>query len=454
MTATPASGWAFSAWGGDASGSTSPVTITMDSNKVVTATFTEIPPEEYVLTTSAQGNGHVDRDPNQATYTSGTPVEITPVADAGWTFDHWTGDLTGNENPATIAMNGDKSVTAVFTQNEYTLTVNTAGTGSGSVAKSPDQAKYHYGDEVQLTANPSDGSIFTEWTGALTGSTNPATITITGDTTISATFTPEVATKLVFTVKPAAVAPYTYTTVFTVQRQSDSGTPMTTGSIIVSLSDATNNGYFYANSGDFNSINTVTIPDGSSSANFYWAYWNNHNLPASIIITASYTGLTSATTTVKVANPTTVTQSPSANGGGAWDNENNAYADDSNRASSDGNNEQCTYSGYGFTISSGATISQVRVRLDAYGSGGSSSRDDLKLELSADGGSTWLATTYTYDLPSSDANNLYVDVTAWTTWTTDGINGNMIWARVTHVANGGADNVYLDWIPIEVSYIA
>ena len=40
VTATPASGWSFDQWGGNASGTNTSVTITMDSNKNITAYFT------------------------------------------------------------------------------------------------------------------------------------------------------------------------------------------------------------------------------------------------------------------------------------------------------------------------------------------------------------------------------------------------------------------------------
>jgi uncharacterized repeat protein (TIGR02543 family) len=39
LTATPASGWIFSGWSGDASGSTNPLQVTMDGNKTITANF-------------------------------------------------------------------------------------------------------------------------------------------------------------------------------------------------------------------------------------------------------------------------------------------------------------------------------------------------------------------------------------------------------------------------------
>ena len=41
MTATPDLGYLFTAWTGDASGSDNPLTITMDGNKAIGATFTK-----------------------------------------------------------------------------------------------------------------------------------------------------------------------------------------------------------------------------------------------------------------------------------------------------------------------------------------------------------------------------------------------------------------------------
>ena len=44
LTASPASGYRFDHWGGDASGNVTAVTITMNSNKNVTAVFAKITP--------------------------------------------------------------------------------------------------------------------------------------------------------------------------------------------------------------------------------------------------------------------------------------------------------------------------------------------------------------------------------------------------------------------------
>ena len=57
------------------------------------------------------------------------------------------------------------------------------------MAKSPEKATYHYGDVVELTANPNTGWQFAGWSGALSGSENPKTITIDGNKTVTASFT-------------------------------------------------------------------------------------------------------------------------------------------------------------------------------------------------------------------------------------------------------------------------
>ena len=70
----------------------------------------------------------------------------------------------------------------------YNLTVNVAG--SGSVSKLPNKSQYNSGDVVQLTANADAGWTFAGWSGDLTGSTNPRSVTMNGNKTVTATFTP------------------------------------------------------------------------------------------------------------------------------------------------------------------------------------------------------------------------------------------------------------------------
>jgi len=182
LTANPTVGWSFDHWSGDLVGSVNPTTILMDGNKAVTATFIQV---QYTLTVMTVGSGSVSLN-NTEPYHYGDVVQLTATPSAGWSFTGWSGDLTGSQNPTTIMIDGHKSVTATFTQNEYTLT--TANVGSGSVIKTPDQATYHYGDLVQLTAVPALGWSFAGWSGDLSGSTNPETIIITSNMSITAHF--------------------------------------------------------------------------------------------------------------------------------------------------------------------------------------------------------------------------------------------------------------------------
>ncbi len=116
LTALPAVNWTFNGWSGDLTGSQNPANITMNANKTVTATFGQPPPpgQGFTLTVIVVGNGNVTVNPFNATYASGTTVTLTAVAAVNWTFDIWSGDLTGRQNPANITMNGNKTVTATF----------------------------------------------------------------------------------------------------------------------------------------------------------------------------------------------------------------------------------------------------------------------------------------------------------------------------------------------------
>jgi uncharacterized repeat protein (TIGR02543 family) len=57
------------------------------------------------------------------TYNSGTSATIQAIPAAGYTFNSWSGDATGNINPKTITMNGNKNVTATFALTNPTIAV-------------------------------------------------------------------------------------------------------------------------------------------------------------------------------------------------------------------------------------------------------------------------------------------------------------------------------------------
>jgi lysyl endopeptidase len=135
LTAVPASGWQFDGWSGDLTGTTNPTTITMNSNKTVTATFSEVTVTQYTLTVNTVGQGTVTLNPPGGTYNEGTVVTLTATPSSGWQFDNWSGDLSGTQNPITITMNDDKTVTANFSEVGATATVGyTTAFGSTSTS--------------------------------------------------------------------------------------------------------------------------------------------------------------------------------------------------------------------------------------------------------------------------------------------------------------------------------
>ncbi|MGJ8696374.1 MAG: polysaccharide lyase family 7 protein [Verrucomicrobiaceae bacterium] len=69
---------------------------------------------QYTLSTNTVGQGTVNLDQAGGTYLENTAVELTATPNAGWQFDGWSGDLTGTQNPDTITMDANKSVTATF----------------------------------------------------------------------------------------------------------------------------------------------------------------------------------------------------------------------------------------------------------------------------------------------------------------------------------------------------
>ena len=71
---------------------------------------------------------------------------------------------------------------------QYTLT--TSVNGSGSVTRNPQNTTYAGGTSVTLTAVPATGADFAGWTGAASGTTNPITIKILNNTTVTANFVP------------------------------------------------------------------------------------------------------------------------------------------------------------------------------------------------------------------------------------------------------------------------
>ncbi len=147
------------------------------------------PPIYSVTVSSSPSNGgSVSRNPDRELYTYGEQVTLTASPASGYDFSYWDGDASGSQNPKTITVTGDMSVTAYFIQGGYTLTTSVSPSGSGSVSKNPDKATYNSNDVVTLTASRGSGYTFSYWSGDLGGNQNPKNITMTGNSSVTANF--------------------------------------------------------------------------------------------------------------------------------------------------------------------------------------------------------------------------------------------------------------------------
>jgi endoglucanase len=111
---------------------------------------------------------------------------VVPSANNGFAlFNRSTGAVTDQgAMEAVLRGAGVGNPNIIFT---LTTTVN----GSGSVSRNPTGTSFPGGTNVTLTATPAAGSEFAGWTGAASGSTNPITIKILSNTTVTANFVPQ-----------------------------------------------------------------------------------------------------------------------------------------------------------------------------------------------------------------------------------------------------------------------
>jgi len=128
--------------------------------------------------------------PNTTNRSWDAVVNLTAVNSVpNWTFDHWSGDLSGSANPTNITMDGNKNVTANFVRYYLNVTNSTGGT-----VTAPGVGTFGYGEaeNVTLVATNYTGYHFANWTGGVStiGDVNASStfINMTGNYSICATF--------------------------------------------------------------------------------------------------------------------------------------------------------------------------------------------------------------------------------------------------------------------------
>lgn len=233
VTASAASGWSFSNWSGDASGSSSSATVYMDGNKSVTAVFvqdgTNPPPaggdEIHNFTDSGLSSSFYNISGNLSTskgtvnyqgmtltqclkiesstsITFNSPQEgdLTLVFNEGWSGGFMVDGVSQNVTNGILTLTlsaGSHTLSKDNVANLYYMslsyggggttqyTVSTSSNGSGSVSGG---GTYDAGTSISLSATPGSGYQFDGWSGDASGTANPLSLTVNANMSITANF--------------------------------------------------------------------------------------------------------------------------------------------------------------------------------------------------------------------------------------------------------------------------
>jgi lysophospholipase L1-like esterase len=109
----------FDNWSGDFYGTDSTAVININSDKNLVANFSK---KRFEINISVDGKGSVSRKLIKSgvnnDFSHGSIVEILALADDGWTFVEWKGDVSNNiTNPQHLTVTQTKNITAVFQEN-------------------------------------------------------------------------------------------------------------------------------------------------------------------------------------------------------------------------------------------------------------------------------------------------------------------------------------------------
>ena len=172
LTVIPNYGYHFAQWSDGLKDN--PRTIVLTKDTTFTAEFAK---NTYTIsTTSANPEWGTTAGDTAALYLD--EIEISAIPNYGYHFVRW--DDNNGSNPRTVSVTEDKTYTATFAKNVYSITANAE---HGSISGN---SSAEYLDFVTLTVTPDYGYHFTQWSDGLKD--NPRIAQITQDTTFTAEF--------------------------------------------------------------------------------------------------------------------------------------------------------------------------------------------------------------------------------------------------------------------------
>ena len=190
ITATPEETYRFVNWtvGGKEVSKENPYTTAINQNTQFKANFEK---DNYTIKVTAGEGGTVKATKegellNETEVLNGTKVTLTATPNDGYSFVNWTlnGEEVSTSATYTVTVTNDIEYVANFITHKVTVIAGEGGTAKAS------KTQAGHNEQVTLTATPSDGYSFVNWTvnGEKVSTTATYTATITSDTEFKANF--------------------------------------------------------------------------------------------------------------------------------------------------------------------------------------------------------------------------------------------------------------------------
>ena len=187
VEATPAIGYDFTAWS-DGDGNSQRI-IAVTGDVTLSAAFAI---QTFSVSVTAGQNGSVSVNGTAGNYSQtvsyGTVLVIEATGNTGYSFTQWSDG--SSTNPRTVTIASDLSLTSAYAIQTFSVSLSAGANGSVSVNGTPVVGTYTdtvgYGTQITIEATPDSHYSFTQWSDGV--STNPRTLTVTSNTTLSAAF--------------------------------------------------------------------------------------------------------------------------------------------------------------------------------------------------------------------------------------------------------------------------
>ena len=146
----------------------------------------ETPSIFYDVEVISENGGSVDF--SGGSFKSGSTITLTATPNQGFIFSGWSNGST--QNPLTIEVNSDQTISAQFSKERFALKININGEGEvrEEIINTGKNTDYESGTTIRLTPIPSENWSFYRWNNQITDTTSIKEIEITEAKTVDVKF--------------------------------------------------------------------------------------------------------------------------------------------------------------------------------------------------------------------------------------------------------------------------